>query len=438
MAITGSYSTDTGVEFNLKAYYSYTQNTSTNKSDVTVTLKLRHATISATALSGSYLSVAGNKVAYDGKRISQSSNGVTETTLVTQTVTVSHDSEGKGKCNIKGVFVFNGTYSGKYIGTLTLDKTLTLNPIPHSSTFTVPTSINTGSSLKISITPSVSTFKHKVRFEIDGQTKYTSGWIAASTNSFSYTIPHNWVLNTTNTTMDVYCYTYEGNATDGGDYIARIKKSVTLNVPDNIIPSISSVTSTVVNGINGKYVEGKSQIKLTVNASGNSGSTIKTYVYSGQNIDGTKSSYSGSSASKTSSIIQESGELSYYVYVKDSRGRKSSKTKVTINVESYFSPKITSLTVQRCLSDGTISSSGTYAYVTVKTNYSKIDGENKRTVVLSNSSNNYATTTTVLSTTNTNDIYSGVYSSGFAIGTEYTIKATITDIYKIKNSRKIT
>ena len=59
MATTGSFSTSTDVEFNLIAYYSYTQNTSTNKSEVTVTLKLKHNIISATALSGSYLSVAG-------------------------------------------------------------------------------------------------------------------------------------------------------------------------------------------------------------------------------------------------------------------------------------------------------------------------------------------------------------------------------------------
>ena len=309
MATTGSFSTSTDVEFNLIAYYSYTQNTSTNKSEVTVTLKLKHNTISATALSGSYLSVAGNKVSYDGKKLSQSSSGATETTLATKTVTVSHSSDGKGSCNIKGVFVFNGTYGGKYIGTLTLDKTLTLTTIPRSSTFSMPSSINTGSSLKITITPSNSSFKHKVRFEIDGTSKYTSDWIAAGTTSFSYIIPHSWVPDDVSKTMRVYCYTYTSSATDGGDYIARIQKSVTLNVPDSVIPTISKFEHTVVNGLSGKYVEGKSQVKLSVTASGNSGSTIKSYVYSGPNINGSSSSYTGTSSSKTSSIIQQSGEF---------------------------------------------------------------------------------------------------------------------------------
>ena len=427
MATTGSFSTSTDVEFNLIAYYSYTQNTSTNKSEVTVTLKLKHNTISATALSGSYLSVAGNKVSYDGKKLSQSSSGATETTLATKTVTVSHSSDGKGSCNIKGVFVFNGTYGGKYIGTLTLDKTLTLTTIPRSSTFSMPSSINTGSSLKITITPSNSSFKHKVRFEIDGTSKYTSDWIAAGTTSFSYIIPHSWVPDDVSKTMRVYCYTYTSSATDGGDYIARIQKSVTLNVPDSVIPTISKFEPTVVNGLSGKYVEGKSQVKLSVTASGNSGSTIKSYVYSGPNINGSSSSYTGTSSSKTSSIIQQSGEFSYYVYVKDSRGRKSAKKTITINIEPYFKPTITSLTVQRCTSDGTISSSGTYAYVTVTSNYAKVGGANTRTVVLSNSSDNYVATKTIQSTSNTNNTYSGVYGSNFVLGTEYTIKVKITD-----------
>lgn len=427
MAETGSFSTNTGIEFNLKAYYSYTQNTSTNKSEVTVTLKLRHNTILATALSGSYLSVAGNKVAYDGKRISQSSSGVNETTLATKTVTISHNSDGTGSCTIKADFVFNGTYSGKYIGTLSLNKTLTLQTIPRSSTFSIPSIVNTGSSLKIGITPSSSTFKHKVRFEIDGTSKYTSDWISAGTTSFSYTIPHSWLPSSASAIMNVYCYTYTSSATSDSDYIARVKKTTTVNVPSSVVPSISSVTPTVVGGLSGKYVQGKSQIKLAVSASGSGDSTIKSYIYTGQNINGTNSSYTGTSSTKTSSVIQKSGSFTYTVQVKDSRNRLSAKKTVSVNVEPYSAPQISSIKVERCLSDGTISSSGTYAYVTVRSSYSKVDGANTRTITLTNSSDNYDSSTTIQSTSNTDNVYSGVYGSEFALGTEYTIKAKIVD-----------
>ena len=153
MATTGSYSTSTGVDLNLVAYYSYEQSTANNTSTVTVTLKLKHKSLRATSLSGSYLSVAGNQVNYT-KTISQTSNTLTETTLATQTVTVQHnDTTGQGTCRIKGTFVLNGSYSGVTINTLTIDQTLTLTTIPRASGLSVPTSVNTGSDLTVTITP---------------------------------------------------------------------------------------------------------------------------------------------------------------------------------------------------------------------------------------------------------------------------------------------
>jgi hypothetical protein len=81
--------------------------------------------------------------------------------------------------------------------------------------------------------------------------------------------------------------------------------------------------------------------------------------------------------------------------------------------------------VQRCTSNGTIDENGTYAYVTVNSSYSTINGANTRTVILTNSAN--STATTVQATTNTSGSWSGVYGSGFSVGTTYTITATIKD-----------
>ena len=235
MAITGSYSTSTGVNLNLVAYYSYTQNASNVASDVTVTLKLRHKSISASALSGSYLSVAGSKTNYS-KTISRSSDTETETTLATKTVTVSHNNEtGQGSCRIKGTFVFNDTYSGKYIGTLTIDETLTLQTIPRASGLSVPSSINTGSSLTLTITPADSTFKHKVQFKVGTTIQYTSDFISAGTKTFSYTIPHSWFPSSTSGSVVIYLLTYQSDCT----YVANTYKTITANVPKSVIPTIA-------------------------------------------------------------------------------------------------------------------------------------------------------------------------------------------------------
>lgn len=424
MAITGSYSTATGVDLNLVADYSYTQNTSANTSTVTVTLKLKHRSLRASSVSGSYLSVAGNKSNYS-KTISQSSDSLTETTLATKTVTVSHSSTGKGECAIKATFVFNGTYSGKYIGTLTINKTLTLKDIPRSSSLSVVTSMNTGTSLKATITPSDSSFKHKIRYIVDGTNKFTSDFIAAGTTSYSYTIPHSWSPDDSSKKMTVRLYTYNSS----GTLIASTDKYVSINVPASVVPTVKSLTPTVSSGLSGNYVQGKSKVKLTVVANAGSGSNITNYYYEGKNVSGSNTSITSTSASQTSGTLQSSGSITYKVRVKDARGRYSEWFSVKITVQPYAIPKITSIKAQRCLSDGTLDNNGTYAKVTVKTTHSSVNNANTATVKLTNSKDSYATAKQVISSTSGTNTYSGVYGSGFAIDSSYTIKATITDEY---------
>ena len=423
MAITGSYETNTGVQFNLIANYSYTQNTSANTSEVTVELYLRHHTLRATALSGSYLSVAGNKSSYS-KTISHSGSLV-DTFLARKTVTVAHSSDGKGSCAIKATFVLNGSYSGKSIGTLTLSKTLTLKTIPRSSSLSVANSVNTGSSLKVIITPSDKTFKHKVRFIVDNTAKYTSDFIAAGTTTYSYTIPHSWSSDKASKSMIVRLYTYNSS----GTLIATTDKTTTINVPDDIIPTVNSVKATLSSGLSGNYVQGKSKITLAVDADPGSGSKIVNYYFQGKNISGNNTSYTGTAASRTSSTIQSSGSLTYKVRVKDARGRYSAWSSVKITVQPYSVPTITSIKAQRCLSDGTLDNNGTYAYVTVKTTHSSVNGANTATVNLTNSKDNYSATKQIISSTSGVNTYSGIYGSGFAIDSDYTIKATIIDEY---------
>ena len=424
MAITGSYSTSTGVNFNLIAYYSYEQNTSANTSTVTITLKAAHNTINASALSGSYLSVAGNKVEYS-KHLSKSTSGMTETTLATKTVTISHSSAGKGTCSIKATFVFNGTYGGKYIGTLTLSETLTLKDIPRASALSVPSSMNTGSPLKITITPSDASFKHKISFIIDGVTKYTSDFIPAGTNTRDYDIAHSWSPDNSSKTMTARLYTY----TSGGTFVASIDKTVTINVPADIIPVVKSITPTIVNGLSNKYVQGKSKVTLSVSAEPGNGSTITDYYYSGKNIYGNDEAYSGTSSSVMSGVLQSPGSITYQVRVKDARGRYSEWSPVTIYVEAYSVPKILSIQAQRCLSDGTTDNNGTYAKVTVKTSHASVDGQNTATVKLTSSKDGHKVPTTIISSSAASNTYSDVYSGGFEIDASYTITAIITDEY---------
>ena len=422
---SGNFSSNTGTNLNLYITWSSTTNVSANTSTVTVNVYSRSYTINGSALADSYVTVNGNTKSLAGVSLSQSVSNLTNKLLTTYTVTVPHNSNGTKSITIKANIEFNGTVSGKYLSDITASQTITLDTIPRASGLSVATSVNTGSSLTATISPASSAFTHKVAYIVGGATKFTSGTIAAGTNTYAYTIPHSWLPSTSSTTMTVRLFTYSGTTEVG-----RTDKSVTVNVPASIVPTVSALTPTIVNGLSGYYVEGKSQIKLVATATAGSGSTLTSYVFTGSNINGNATSHTSTSATVTSSVIKTNGAIKYGVVAKDARGRQSTiKETPSITVYPYATPQITSITAQRCDANGNLSNDGTYAKVTVKASHSSVNGANKRTVTLYSSKDNYASGTVVLASTNTSDTFSGVYGSGFALGTSYTIRAVITDSY---------
>lgn len=521
---SGSFGTSKSNNLNLYVEWSSTSDVNTNSSKVTVNLYVKSYSLRGSALSGSYLSVNGNQSDWSYTFNILNNSSIATTKAATKTVTVTHNSDGTKSIPIKANFKFNGTYGGVYIGDLSVSKTVTLDNIPRASSLSVPPSVNVWSDLNVVITPSSGSYRHKVRFTVDGDVKYTSGYIAAGTrsfsysiprswvtgtsdkkltvtlytytsngtssigsksttttikvpcssftmpsstntgsafkitispynssckhlfkfivngstklttdlidvgtNSYSYTIPHTWLTTASTTTMTIYCYTYNSEYDD--DYTARVTKTITLNVPSTIVPSITSVTSTIVDGLSGKYVQGKSKVKLSIDAETSGGSPISSYIYKGANINGTASSYTGTSSSKTSGIINATGTQTYTVQVKDKRDRYSAEKKTSIVVYEYSAPKIVSITAQRCKSNGTLDVNGTYAKVTVKISYSDVGGANKRTVTLSNSLDDFATDTVILSQDTADITYTGVYGGNFELNSTYTIKAVIQDAY---------
>lgn len=425
---SGNFSSNTGTNLNLYITWSSTTNVSANTSSVTVNVYSRSYTINGSALADSYVTVNGNTKSLSGISLSQSVSNLTDKLLTTYTVSVPHNPDGTKSITIKANIEFNGTVSGKYLSDITASKTVDLDTIPRSSSLSVPASVNTGSSLTSTITPSSSSFAHKIAFIIDGSAKYTSGFINPGTNTFAYTIPHSWLPSTTSVQMTVRLYTY--TSTSATTAIAQVDKTLTVNVPASIKPTVSTLTAAIVDGLGGYYVEGKSKVKLTATATAGSGSNLSSYVFSGANISGNSTSSTSTSATITSSVIKTDGTVTYSVVAKDARpGRESDPKTTSITVYPYAQPQITSIAAQRCLADGTIDSNGTYAKITVKTSHSSVNGANKRVLTLYSSKDNYAAGTVVLAATNANNTYTGVYGGGFVAASSYTIRAVITDSY---------
>ena len=413
----------------LQIDYSYTQNTTANTTSVTAKLQLvSHYALYATALSGSYISVGGSRTDYSAS-INYGGSSTTTTVLATKTVTVSHNNDGTGSCNLSGTFVMNGSYRGYSVGTMSVSSTIALPTIPRSSGLTVPASINTGATLSGSVAPSNSAFNHKVEFKIGSTVKNT---LTLSANqaapTFTQAIGHDWFPNSTSGVVTVVLSTYSGTT-----LIASTSKNVTANVPSTVVPSVSAFTATIAaNGLSGLYVQGKTTAKLTATATAGSGSSIKSYEYNGPNVYA-----STTSNNTTTDIIQTSGTLTYTVKVTDLRGRTASKT-VQIYVYPYSVPSIGPVDVKRCDANGNLTESGTYAKYTVNSTYATVNSKNTRTVTVAYSSNNgtsYSAETTLQAATDTASTKTGVYGSGtFALASTYILRFTIKDAYGITDT----
>ena len=231
-----------------------------------------------------------------------------------------------------------------------------------------------------------------------------------------YAPPMTWlnaIPNATSGKGTVTVTTYYGSISLGSN-----SKDFELVVPTSVVPSISSFTSSVVNPSQmsswGVYVQGYSQAKLTIGASGSYGSTISEWFFDG---------VSQSSNTKTTEAINQSGTVTFKAKVKDSRGRTSSEVPVSINVNEYSTPVLIKNLLKRCLSDETIDDEGTYVLANFTFLYSSCAGKNSISTKI------YSREITAESWTDNGTLTSGVNKkiSSFDISKPYAIKVVSTD-----------
>ena len=346
--------------YSLTCEYSFTQNVSANTSTITAKVYLNGNGYTTTSSHWSCVingtTVTSNKSASIGGK----------TLLGSKTWTVNHASDGTCKTTISFSYK-NGLSSA---GTYTTrsgsgSSSVTLTTIPRGSSFTLNrTSATIGSDqITATISRASSSFTHTVIYKFGSITADQVTKTTATSVSFTPAIGDcNQIPNATSGTGTVIVDTYNGSTK-----IGTASKSITLNVPSSVVPTIGSVTATGNNLLSGIYVAGKSTVTAKINsAAGAYGSTIKSYSISGAGI-------SSSSSSATSGVL---GAGSYTITgkVTDSRGRTASKS-ISITVHSYYAPSL-SIDLYRCNSDGTKNDSGTYARVYINQSTHNIGNAN--------------------------------------------------------------
>lgn len=345
--------------YTLTCEYSVSQDITANTSTITAHVYLNG---NGYTTSSSYWSCVINGVTVTSNK-NASIGG--KTLLGSRTWTVNHNSDGTCQTNISFSYHNGLSTSGTYTTRSGSGKaTVTLDTIPRGSSLSLNrTSATIGSdAITITLSRASNKYTHKIQLYFGSYSALLAEGVGTS-----YTFTPNISLcsqipNATSGTATIKVQTMNGTT-----WIAETSKTITLNVPSSVVPSIGSVTATGNNLLDGVYVAGKSTVAAKINsAAGAYGSTIKSYSISGAGI-------SSSSASATSGTLN-AGTYTITGKVTDSRGRTATKT-VSITVHSYHAPSL-SIEFYRCNSDGTKNDNGTYARVRIMSTVVNIGNAN--------------------------------------------------------------
>ena len=124
----GSFSSNTGTSLNLYAEWVSVPDKARNQSKVTLKLYRKHYALQIGATSGK-TTVAGAKKAFSTGAISYYGSSMVSVLIAEQTVIVKHNSDGTKQVKLVAEWSPEVTYSGQYIDTITVSKTVTLDTI---------------------------------------------------------------------------------------------------------------------------------------------------------------------------------------------------------------------------------------------------------------------------------------------------------------------
>ena len=300
--------------------------------------------------------------------------------------------------------------------------------IPKIPRATVPTlsanSVNMGSAVTINLTKATSSFTHDIFYKYSSDSSYTTLASGVTGTSQSWTPPVSLASKIPNASSGVWNILVRTKS--GSTIIGDKSINITLSVPSNIVPSISSVAvAEATTGIAAQfaaYVQGRSTFKVTVAAAGNQGSTIESY-----SVKADGKTYSGNSNVFTTQVINGSGNISVVATVTDSRGCTASKT-VSVAVSAYSSPSIPTFKAVRCTSAGVEDEDGTAVKVSFNFSIAAIGNKNTRSFKIQQLNGN--TWTDIYTITDSYSTNSSIIKTGpFSVDSKFSFRAVAADFF---------
>lgn len=356
---------------------------------------------------------------YSGTNTVGIANNTTKT-LASGTTIITHNSNGSKTFSYSFSQQFSITFSGTSIGTKSGSGSGTLDTIARKSTLTASNG-TLGTAQTLSVTRYDSSLTHTITYKCGNE----SGTVVtkSSDTSLSFTPPLSLASqNTTGTSVSVVftITTYSGSTSIGSN-----TKTITCSIPASVKPTVSLNVSDAEGyaATYGAYIQGLSKFKVAISASGMHGSTIKTY----------KTTVEGktyTAASFTTGAVSGTGNVTINVTVADSRGRTATAS-TTVSALAYASPKITTLSVNRCDKDGNKSSSGAYLSVVFSSSITSLNSKNTASYTVKYKKSNATTYTaeTLSQYTGQYSVSGGVFVFAAETGSSYNIELTATDSF---------
>lgn len=356
-----SYNGNTTSKYEFKVDWSATQDLAANTSYITAKSYLRSTSSSTTTQSSMWVSKINNSQVWGGSgTVGSSWFGMGQ-----RSWTVNHNNDGTCRTNIKAE-VSNGVqYNDVYvIKRAYASADIELNTIPRAATFTLSKdTADFGEEIIMTLNKLGGNFEYQPQYRFGD----ISFWDAYITSNKWYLTPSRddmfQIPNSTVGTATVILHTKKGDQIIGSQ-----SKSLTLKVPDDVIPTISDLKIEGRKLLNNQYyVAGKSSFRAEIiNAAGVYGSKISSYNISGAGLN-------SNSQSASSSDLSE-GTYQIKAKVTDSRGRSTTKTKEIV-VHSYYPPSLQA-NVYRCNSNGASNDDGIYVNIELMPNILNVAGAN--------------------------------------------------------------
>lgn len=351
-------------------------NKDANTSTVTANLFLKKAIYESTVTTptvGTWdcsLSVAGESIS-SGVYKSISGDWVL---MLSKTVVVPHNADGTKTITISGAgWGPSGTaYSGKAAEG---SGSVTLETIPRASSLSVGALTLGWDTNSVTITSEASGFRHDVYLKIGSKNVCMLHDVLAGKHKITPTLTDfaNQITNAASGTGTLTLYTYNA---EWSAQVGSKSYTVTVKVPSTVVPSITSTTiAEAVSGLAAKfgaYVQNKSQLAVSISASGAYGSTIARYETT---IGGTVYR----DRSFTSGVLTGIGNVSVTVKVTDSRGRTATMTR-TVSVLAYSAPVISAISASRITADGEVADDGDRLALRLAYSISPVNNKNTRSI----------------------------------------------------------